>query len=173
MAENKCFLTLDTFMTVVQIAQNFKDIDICLHTLEKLVKTVCSRFTERRTPDTRYEISVALVDDTGIRKLNTRFLNRNVTTDCLSFDLSDSQPNSTKTFELVVNAEMAVKQARLRGHSSQAELALYIIHALLHRFGFDDSEKQQAKKMHDTEDEILQQFGFGAVYNRKSEQQIH
>ena len=160
-------------MTLVRIAKNFKDIDVCLPTLEELVKAVCSRFTEHHTPDTRYEISIALVDDAEIRKLNTRFLNRSDTTDCLSFDLSDSEPNATKTFELVINAELAVKQARLRGHSGQAELALYITHALLHKFGFDDSEEAQAKKMHNTEDEILQQFGFGPVYNRNNEQQIH
>jgi len=155
-------------MTVVRIAKNFKDIDVCLSTLEELVKAVCNRFTKHYTPKTRYEISIALVDDAQIRKLNARFLNRSDTTDCLSFDLSDDNAAPTqKTFELVVNAEMAVKQAGLRCHSSQAELALYITHALLHRFGFDDSEKAQAKKMHDTEDEILQDFGFGVVYNKK------
>jgi len=160
-------------MTVVRITKNFKDIDVCLPTLEGLVKAVCSRFSEHQTSDTRYEISIALVNNAEIRKLNIRFLNRNATTDCLSFDLSDSEPNSTKTFELVINAETAVKQAGLKGHSVQAELALYITHALLHQFGFDDSEEAQAKKMHDTEDEILQQLGFEAVYNRNNEQQIH
>jgi len=68
----------------------------------------------------------------------------------------------------VVNAEKAVKEAKLRGHSAQAELALYITHALLHNLGFDDSTQVKAKKMHDTEDEILQQFGFGLIYNSGS-----
>jgi rRNA maturation RNase YbeY len=66
---------------------------------------------------------------------------------------------------LFVNAERAVKEARVRRHSAQAELALYITHALLHNLGFDDSDPKLAKKMHDTEDEILRQFGFGTVYN--------
>jgi len=49
-------------------------------------------------------------------------------------------------FELVVNGEMAVRQALLRKHSSQAELALYITHGLLHNLGFDDAAEDQAKK---------------------------
>ena len=51
----------------------------------------------------------------------------------------------------------------------EAELALYITHGLLHNLGFDDSTEMQAKKMHDTEDEILRQSGFGLVYNKSNE----
>ena len=152
---------------VVQIAKKFEDIDLCLPELEKLVKAVCNRFTRNELRDTRYEISIAIVDDAEIRKLNKQFLNRKSTADCLSFDLSDDDTEGApKSFELVVNAEIAVKEANLRGHSSEAELALYITHGLLHNLGFDDSEPEQAKKMHHTEDEILQQLGYGLVYNK-------
>lgn len=152
---------------VVQIAKKFKDIDVCLPKLEKLVKAVCNRFTRNDVGDTRYEISIAIVDDAEIRKVNRQFLNRKTAADCLSFDLSDDDTEGTpKSFELVVNAEIAVKEANLRGHSSEAELALYITHGLLHNLGFDDSEPEQTGKMHHTEDEILQQLGYGLVYNK-------
>ena len=151
---------------VVQIATNFKGINVCLPKLKKLVKTICNRFTRHETRDTRYEISIAIVDDAEIRNINSQFLNRQSTCDCLSFDLSDDEGSrSSKLFELVVNGEMAVEQANLRGHSSEAELALYITHGLLHNLGFDDSTQSGAQKMHDTEDEILQQLGYGPVYN--------
>ncbi len=151
---------------VVQIAKDFKGINVCLPKLRKLVKTICNRFTRHELRDTRCEISIAIVDDAKIRKVNTQFLNRKSTCDCLSFDLSDDEgPPSSKLFELVVNGEMAVEQANLRGHSSEAELALYITHGLLHNLGFDDSTQSGAQKMHDTEDEILQQIGYGSVYN--------
>ena len=148
-------------MTVVQIAKNFRDIDIDISRLKKLVRAVCSRFKLSETT-----VSIAIVDDAQIRKVNKQFLNCNCSTDCLSFDLSDGDTGSVKTFELVVNAEKAVKEARLRGHSSEAELALYITHGLLHNLGFDDCTPAKAKKMHDAEDEILQQFGYGLVYNK-------
>ncbi len=60
---------------------------------------------------------------------------------------------------------MALRQATLRSHSDQAELALYITHGLLHNFGFDDLEPSEAKKMHEKEDEILQELNYGLVYN--------
>ena len=99
-----------------------------------------------------------------IRRLNRQFLNSSHTTDCISFDLSDDT-NSARLLELIVNGELAVRQARRRRHSPEAELALYITHGLLHNLGFNDLKVRQAKKMHDTEDEILQQFGYGLIYN--------
>jgi len=145
----------------VQITQNLQDLDVSLSKIKKLVKAICNRFKV-----TNAMVSIAIVDDAQMRKVNTQFLNCKSTTDCLSFDLPDDRsPESCRSFELVVNGELALKEANLRGHSSEAELALYITHGLLHNLGFDDSTQKQAKKMHDTEDEILQQFGYGLVYN--------
>ncbi len=144
----------------VQIAENSKNIDIHPLRLKKLVKVICKRFKISKAT-----ISIAIVNDAQIRKLNKQFLNKDHPTDCLSFNLSDNKKSSLKSFELVVNAEMAARQAKLRGHSSEAELALYITHDLLHNLGFDDSTKKQAEKMHNIEDQILQQLGYGSVYN--------
>jgi len=132
--------------------------------LEKLVKAVCRRFGVSNAT-----VGIAIVNDAVFREINSRFLNRKSTSDCLSFDLSEeSEPKSGRLFELVVNGDMAVKQAALRGHSSRAELALYVTHALLHNVGFDDFTETRAGEMHKIEDEILQQLGYGSVYNSRA-----
>jgi len=146
---------------VVQITNNFKNIDFRPAKLKKLVKAVCNRFKLSKAT-----VSIAIVDDAQIRRVNKQFLNKNRPTDCISFDLSDNDTNAVKSFELIVNAETAVRQAKLRGQSSEAELALYITHGLLHNLGFDDSTQKKAEKMHNIEDQILQQFGYGPVYKR-------
>jgi probable rRNA maturation factor len=147
---------------IVHIARDFKDIEVRPPELRKLVKAICNRFKLSKAT-----VSIAIVDDAQIRKLNKQFLNSKSATDCLSFDLSDDEvPHSAKSLELIVNGEMAVREANLRGHSSEAELALYVTHGLLHHLGFDDSTEGQARKMHDMEDEILQQIGYGLVYNK-------
>nr|QBM02907.1 endoribonuclease YbeY [uncultured archaeon] len=130
--------------------------------MKRLVKLICERFQPCNVM-----VSIAIVDDAQIRKINARYLNRKSATDCLSFDLSDEQASeSDKSFELVVNGQLALKEAKLRGHNAEAELALYITHGLLHNLGFNDSTVKQAEKMHRMEDEILQQFGYGLVYNK-------
>ena len=129
--------------------------------LSKLVRAVCNRFEISRAT-----ISVAIVGDAEISALNREFLEHEGTTDCLSFDLSDeAAPSEPKVFELVVNGELAAREANRRGHSRRAELALYVVHGLLHQLGFDDTTATRAREMHRTEDEILQQFGYGLVYN--------
>jgi probable rRNA maturation factor len=163
---------------VVQVTKNFENIELSLPKLKKLVRTICNRFGILRVT-----VGVVIVDNEQIRKINKEFLNRRRTSDCLSFDLSDSRPpplllrkklrGSPRLFELVVNGEMAVKEASLRGHSGEAELALYVTHGLLHNIGFDDSTKKKATKMHDTEDEILQQLGYGLVYKRSVKSRIY
>jgi len=146
---------------VVQVAEKFDGLVLDLPKLEKLVRAVCKRFRLSKAT-----ISIAIVDDAQIRKVNKQFLGRDHPTDCLSFDLSDEDENFAKSFELLVNAERAIREASLRGHSSEAELALYVIHALLHNLGFDDSTDNRARKMHDTENEILEELGYGSVYGR-------
>ncbi len=142
---------------VVQIAQESDGLDVQSAKLEELVKAVCKKFGL-----TGATVSIAIIDDERFCEVNSRFRSSKSTSDCLSFDLSEG---GEAHFELVVNGEMAVKQANLRGHSTEAELALYITHGLLHNLGFDDAAETQAKEMHDTEDEILQQLGYGLVYN--------
>jgi probable rRNA maturation factor len=152
---------------VVHLTRNFKDINVSLSKLKKLVKNILDArylmLDARRASKT--VVSIAIVGDAEIRKMNKEFLNRNRTTDVISFDLSDA---NLKLFELVVNGERAVRQAKPRGHSSEAELALYVTHGLLHNLGFDDSTKKKAQKMHRAEDEILQQLGYGLVYNKSA-----
>lgn len=145
---------------IIQIARNFKGININTNKIEKLVKNICNRFKLYKAV-----ISIAILDDDEICRVNKQFLNRRFATDCLSFDLSDDA-DSAKSFEVVVNAEKAVRESGLRDHLAESELALYITHGLLHNLGFDDSTPTEAKKMHDIEDEILQQQGYGLVYNK-------
>jgi probable rRNA maturation factor len=114
----------------------------------------------------RAKVNFAVVDDEEITGLNNQFLNRNKTTDVISFNLSD-EDKSERFFDIAVNAQMAQRQAESRGHSEQAELALYFLHGLLHNLGFKDLLKKDAAKMHKTEDEILEKFGFGTVYNNE------
>src|SRR4030042_2675773 len=155
---------------VVQISKKFVDIDVNLSKLKGLIKVICSRFGQsdihrdglKCSEGTQYEIGIAIVDDSEIRRANKQFLNRKVSTDCLSFDLSEEA--NKRAFELIVNAEKAVKEAALRGHSAEAELALYVTHGLLHNLGFDDSTQKQAEKMHNIEDQILQKLGYGSIY---------
>lgn len=104
------------------------------------------------------EISLAFVDNATIHRLNMRYLGHDEPTDVLSFPLGDS-PKSLHG-ELVIGAEVAREQADSQGHDVQAELALYVIHGLLHLCGYDDHSAADARAIHDRERHYLKQLGW-------------
>ncbi len=150
-------------MITIQITNHLEKLPADTPNLKKLVRAVCRRFGVAHA-----RISIGIVDDAEISVLNKRFLHHERTTDCLSFDLSDeTEPQGQKVFDLIVNGELALREAARRGHEVRAELALYITHGLLHDLGFDDATEEQARRMHRTEDEILLHLGYGLVYNHQ------
>jgi probable rRNA maturation factor len=132
--------------------------DITPAKLKRLVRQVCRRFRISRAT-----VNIALVSDKTIRTLHKKNFRSAKITDVISFDLSDSLEKS-RFFDIIINAGQARRQARRRGHTAQAEAALYLVHGLLHQFGFNDATEALARRMHRQEDEILRGAGFGNVY---------
>jgi probable rRNA maturation factor len=111
------------------------------------------------------EISLAFVDNPTIHRLNQRYLQHDEPTDVLSFPLSE--PGARRLAgELVIGAEVAATQAAARGHDVQAELALYVIHGLLHLFGHDDHDEAGAAAMRGRERHYLAQLGLPDIAPR-------
>ncbi len=146
-------------MIDVEIHQSFEGIDVDQGAMETLVRTICQEY---QVADAM--VSVAVIDDAETCRLNAQYMNDRGSTDCFSFDLTD-ETDTRSHFEVVVNGEKAMEQARLRGHSDRAELALYVTHGMLHNLGHDDLAEDQARKMHAEEDRILDVLGYGTIYH--------
>jgi probable rRNA maturation factor len=99
-------------------------------------------------------VSIALVDDATIRALNRRHLAHDWPTDVLSFRLSDAA-DPCLAGEIVVSGERAAALAREFSLDQQSELALYVVHGLLHLCGHDDRTASDAEAMRRQENEIL------------------
>ena len=105
-----------------------------------------------------YEISLAFVDNATIHTLNKRYLDHDEPTDVLSFPLSDAGAKKLAG-ELVVGVEVARERADELGHPADAELALYVIHGLLHLCGYDDKSPAAERAMRTRERHYLAQLG--------------
>ena len=140
-------------MIRVAIATPQETVPVDRARLRQTVRTVLEG--ERETDA---EISLAFVDNATSRQLNQRYLQHDEPTDVLSFPLSEGK-GGRLSGELVVGAEVAQAQAVERGHDVQAELALYVIHGLLHLCGYDDKTPAAAADMRQRERHYLQQLG--------------
>jgi probable rRNA maturation factor len=141
----------------IELVEYFNGIDFDWGRLKKMTENTCCQFGLSNGT-----VSIVILNDETMRKVNKRFLKKDAVTDVISFDLSD-EGKTEKSFELVVNGEQAQREGRQRGHRPEAELALYVVHGLLHNLGFDDLDEAGAEKMHRQEDEILQQFDYGII----------
>ncbi|QVL32288.1 rRNA maturation RNase YbeY [Telmatocola sphagniphila] len=108
------------------------------------------------------KISLAFVDNTTIHRINKQFLNHDEPTDVITFPWSGSGAKKLEG-ELVIGVEVAIEQAIDRGHSTDEELCLYVIHGCLHLCGYDDRKPKDSKLMRKMERQYLAALGLPAI----------
>lgn len=117
------------------------------------------------------EARVRIVSDAEMATLHERHAGVPGATDVLTFDLRDPGPQGLPPAgpldaDILVCLDEAQRQASTRGpsHSPERELLLYSLHACLHCLGFDDQSDDDARRMHEAEDDILSAAGIGPVF---------
>jgi probable rRNA maturation factor len=114
--------------------------------------------------DEKTEISVLFTDDKFIRSLNNKYRGIDKSTDVLSFSLREGSvktPESESDIllgDIIISVETAQRQADNLNHSMEKELAVLLIHGLLHLTGYDHQEDKDYKMMREKESEILKTF---------------
>lgn len=110
-------------------------------------------------------LSLVLVDNPTIQQINCSQLQHDWPTDVITFPLSE--PNSPcLSAELVLSTEMAVETARAAGTDPAHELALYLVHGLLHLCGHDDLNEAQRALMREREAQVLHELGLPCLFDR-------
>lgn len=94
------------------------------------------------------EVEVTIVSDAVIAKVHVDFMDIPGATDVITFDHG----------EIVISAETGALYAKEHGHSVSEELALYIIHGLLHLNGYDDTTAAAKKRMFKVQDRIWERI---------------
>ena len=89
-------------------------------------------------------VEVAVVSDAVIARVHRQFMDVPGATDVITFDHG----------EIVVSADTAQRCAAEHGHGVVEELALYVIHGLLHLNGYDDIAPRDRARMHRVQDRI-------------------
>jgi probable rRNA maturation factor len=84
------------------------------------------------------ELSVALVGNAEIRKLNSRFRKKDYSTDVLSFQAAEGIISDFRLLgDVVISVDKAKEQARERRRTLDEEMITLLIHGVLHLLGYD------------------------------------
>jgi probable rRNA maturation factor len=98
----------------------------------------------------RSELSIALVDDAGMRALNRGWRGRDRSTDVLSFSLLEGEGSAHRgglLGDVVISVETAAAQAAARHRALDDEVLRLLIHGLLHVLGHDHEKDEEARIM--------------------------
>jgi probable rRNA maturation factor len=112
-----------------------------------------------------YEVGLVFTDSETVRQLNRDYRDVDEPTDVLAFymlpqkDADDSfalPPDAvTRLGEVIISCPQAVQQAKEQGHTVKQELALLVVHGILHLLGYEHEKPEEERRMREREEELL------------------
>ena len=132
---------------------------------EEWVKRITQQVLEAERIASPYEMSLVFTDSETVQRLNRDYRGVDEPTDVLAFYmLSQKEADSsfvlppdgiTRLGEVIISYPQAAEQAKEQGHSVDEELALLIIHGILHLMGYDHEQPEEERRMREREEELL------------------
>lgn len=112
------------------------------------------------------DVSVTFVGDQRMRRLNRQYRQRDNTTDVLAFAFRDARlpirahMRAGPLGDVVIAVPTAIRQARAARRSLREEMAVLLIHGILHLCGYDhERSNREARRMQRRECTLLEQLG--------------
>lgn len=104
------------------------------------------------------ELSIALVDDDAMQKLNATWRGKDETTDVLAFAQREGAELGEAALlgDVVISVPTAERQAAERGHSLDHEIRELLVHGILHLLGYDhERSPEEAERMFARQREVV------------------
>uniref|UniRef100_A0A7C5T026 Endoribonuclease YbeY n=1 Tax=Thermocrinis ruber TaxID=75906 RepID=A0A7C5T026_9AQUI len=104
----------------------------------------------------KVELSIALVSDAQIKRLNKLYRNKDKPTDVLSFPIGEKVEDWLILGDIVISVDTAKRQAQEFGYSLEEELKRLLVHGLVHLLGYDhELGGEEEKKFFELEEFVL------------------
>ncbi len=106
------------------------------------------------------ELSILIVDDEQIRVINRDYLQRDKSTNVISFAMQEGEGGGiqpTLLGDIVISADTAARDAAEAGLVFESELYFLLLHGILHLLGYDHERgtEEDARRMEEREREIF------------------
>lgn len=135
---------------------------------EEWLRSIVARTVESENVHGPVEVSLVIVGQYSMRRLNREYRGLDEPTDVLSFAQSESRDRRrrftlppdgvARLGDVVVSYPQAQRQAEERGGSVEQEVALLIVHGVLHLLGYDHTKAKDARVMQDKETALLDEM---------------
>lgn len=105
------------------------------------------------------ELSILIVDDNEIAKLNKKYLHREGPTNVIAFPLRDVNTpgiSSDLLGDVVISIETAEREGNDSGVGMRKRFTELLVHGILHLFGYDhERNRYQSDKMRKKTEELM------------------
>jgi len=137
-----------------------------------LAEFACAAARLARLPErAEWALDVTFTNDRNMKKYNAELVGHSGSTDVITFayleDPEEFFPGEVGV-ELIINPDAAAREGEKRGTGYSRELALYLVHGLLHAAGEDDLEPVARRRMRRREREVMaaleKKFDFAEVF---------
>lgn len=108
------------------------------------------------------QVSILFCEDAYIKRLNRKYRGVDAPTDVLAFSMHEGRfPKVHPEIlgDVVISLETASRQAKRYKHSLDKEIALLVVHGILHLLDYDHLKKKDKEKMRKREKQILAVIG--------------
>ena len=127
---------------------------------ETIIRQVVEKAMDYEKCPYEAEVNVTLTDNAAIHEINREYREIDRATDVLSFPMIEYEtPADFDALEDVISVEKVEEQAEKYGHSKERELAFLTAHSMMHLFGYDHMEEDEAKVMEAKQREVLELLG--------------
>ena len=106
---------------------------------------------------TQGSLAIVFVTQQKMQSLNRQYRHRHYATDVLAFDLREQKSANEITADIIISTDAVIKNAKIYKNFLSQELALYIIHGILHLCGYDDHRFLKKQQMRGQEKKVLNQ----------------
>lgn len=103
---------------------------------------------------------MVIVDDAEIRVLNRDYLQRDRSTNVISFSMQEGEDAGIQANvlgDVVISADTAARDAQEAGQPFESELYFLLLHGILHLCGYDHERgtEEEARRMEEKEREVF------------------
>jgi probable rRNA maturation factor len=145
---------------------------------ERALVDVARHVLDRMGVSPLAELAISLKDVEEMTRLHVQYMNEPGPTDVLAFPMDEldlrgsrgvahtsghgndetDDPTPVMLGDVVLCPEVAARQAREAGHSTEDELALLCTHGVLHLLGYDHGDATEHAEMFGLQGELLQSW---------------
>ena len=158
----------DLTVELIYSCPHWQELDELEPKISRAANKACRAACQTGNQQGPFEVAINLSDDAQVKQLNNQFRGKDKPTNVLSFPYEDDFPQLQQgpapLGDLILAFETVSTEASELGKPLDHHIAHLVVHGILHLFGYDHIEDNEAEEMEQLEEQILSSLQIPSPY---------